>query len=157
GGASPSLLFTLRTDDVRHHKGEVSFPGGARHAEDDDLLATALRETEEELGIGASRLEVLGRLAPVRATVSGYVVVPYVAHLAERPPIRPSPFEVAEVLEFPVAALARAERLERRTWEGGSYHTYTYRLDGQVVWGLTGRILHQLLETLRREGWRWQT
>lgn len=156
GGDRPSLLFTRRTDDVRHHKGEVSFPGGARHAEDADLLGTALRETEEELGIEAAGLEVLGRLHVVRATVSGYVVLPFVAHLEELPPIRPNPLEVAEVLEFPLPALAEAERLEQRTWEGGSYHTYTYRLDGQVVWGLTGRILHQLLETLRREGWTWQ-
>lgn len=157
GGDHPSLLFTRRTHDVRHHKGEVSFPGGARHAEDEDLLRTALRETEEELGIEEHRLEVLGRMPMVRAAVSGYVVVPFVAHLTDRPPLRPSPFEVAEVLEFTLPDLAAAERLERRTWEGGAYHTYTYRLDGQVVWGLTGRILHQLLETLRREGWTWQT
>jgi 8-oxo-dGTP pyrophosphatase MutT (NUDIX family) len=153
----PTLLFTRRTQDVRTHKGEVSFPGGARHPEDRTLLHTALRETEEEVGIPEDRLEVLGRLRYMRAAVSGFVVVPFVARLAERPTIRPNPAEVDEVLELELGRLAAAERLEERSWGRGSYHTYTYRLDGQVVWGLTGRILHHLLETLRQEGWTWQT
>lgn len=151
----PALLFTRRTDDLRHHRGEVSFPGGAQHAEDPDLLATALRETEEELGIPARAHDVLGRLVPMQAAVSGYAVVPYVARLEGRPALRPNPLEVAEVLELPLARLAGVERLERRVWEGASYDTYIYRVDGQVVWGLTGRILHHLLRTLEREGWRW--
>ncbi|HEX6261404.1 MAG TPA: CoA pyrophosphatase [Actinomycetota bacterium] len=151
----PALLFTRRTDDLRHHRGEVSFPGGARHDEDPDLLTTALRETEEELGIPASAHDVLGRLVPMQAGVSGYAVVPFVAHLGERPELRPNPMEVAEVLELPLELLAAVERLERVVWEGGSYDTYVYEVNGQVVWGLTGRILHHLLRTLEREGWTW--
>lgn len=151
----PALLFTRRADDLRHHRGEVSFPGGARHDEDPDLLTTALRETEEELGIPASAHDVLGRLVPMQAGVSGYAVVPFVAHLGERPELRPNPMEVAEVLELPLERLAAVERLERVVWEGGSYDTYVYEVDGQVVWGLTGRILHHLLRTLEREGWTW--
>ncbi len=151
----PSLLFTRRTDQVRHHKGEVSFPGGARHAEDPDLLTTALRETEEELGISPARFEVLGALPWIRTFVSGFVVVPFVARLEEHPPMRPSPIEVAEVLEFEVARLAGTERLVEREWEGVTYDTWTYELDGRTVWGVTGRILHALLDLLRREGWRW--
>lgn len=150
----PWLLFTKRTEDVGSHKGEISFPGGARHDEDPDLLTTALRETEEELGIPAAFPEVLGRLRVVEANVSGFVVAPYVARLAELPPLRPSPIEVAEVLRFPLRALADVEALEHGEWEGVAYQTHTYRLDGHVVWGLTGRILHQLLRTLEREGWR---
>lgn len=153
----PALLFTRRTEDLRHHRGEVSFPGGARHDEDADLLATALRETEEELGIPDAICDVVGRLAPMQAAVSGYAVVPYVALLRERPELRPNPLEVAEVLELPLAELASAERLERRVWEGASYDTYVYEVDGQVVWGLTGRILHHLLRALEREGWTWTT
>lgn len=153
----PSLLFTRRTQDVRTHKGEISFPGGARHPEDGSLLETALRETEEEVGIPRDRFEVLGRLRYMRAAVSGFVVVPYVARLSERPAVRPNPAEVDEVLELDLGRLAAAERLEERTWGRGSYHTYTYRLDGHVVWGLTGRILHHLFESLRQKGWTWQT
>ena len=156
-GSEPALLFTRRAEDMRHHRGEVSFPGGARHAEDADLLATALRETEEELGIPAAAHDVLGRLVPMQAAVSGYAVVPFVARLGTRPDLRPNPMEVAEVLELPLDRLAAAEVLEQREWDGASYDTYTYRVDGQVVWGLTGRILHHLLRTLEREGWTWET
>lgn len=154
---SPSLLFTKRSDAVRTHKGEVSFPGGARHDEDADLLATALRETEEELGIPPDRLEVLGALPWTPTFVSGFVVVPFVARLAERPPMRPSADEVAAVLEFELARLAEAERVERREWRGAAYDTHAYTLDGHTVWGVTGRILHSMLDMLRREGWTWAT
>lgn len=151
----PALLFTRRTDEVRHHKGEISFPGGARHPEDPDLLATALREMEEELGVSGSELEVLGALPLLETFVSGFVVVPFVLRLPERPALRPNPREVAEVLELDLAALATAERLTERRWRGASYPTFVYEVDGYVVWGATGRILHELLETLRREGWTW--
>lgn len=152
----PSLLFTRRSDAVRTHKGEVSFPGGARHDEDPDLLATGLRETEEELGIAAASLEVLGALPWTPTFVSGFVVVPFVARLPERPELTPSAAEVAEVLELDLGRLARVERVEQREWRGAAYDTHTYRLDGHTVWGVTGRILHSMLEMLKREGWTWR-
>jgi len=153
--ASPeaSLLFTVRSDDLRRHSGEISFPGGARHDEDADLLATALRETEEELGIAPGSFDVVGRMGPQLSHVSGYAVVPFVGLLAELPELRPNPMEVAEVLEVPLATLLEVERLVARTWQGATYHTYEYATGGHTVWGLTGRILHELLETIRREGW----
>lgn len=152
-GDPPALVFTRRTDDVRHHKGEVSFPGGARHPEDPDLLTTALRETEEELAIPPAAIEVVGRLPLQDAVVSGFVVLPFVGLLSSRPQIRPNPIEVAEVLELEVERLAEAERVERRQWQGATYDTFVYEIEGTIVRGLTGRILHELLETLRREGW----
>jgi 8-oxo-dGTP pyrophosphatase MutT (NUDIX family) len=152
----PSLLFTRRSDAVRTHKGEVSFPGGARHDEDPDLLATGLRETEEELGIAAASLEVLGALPWTPTFVSGFVVVPFVARLPERPELTPSAAEVAEVLELDLGRLARIESVEQREWRGAAYDTHTYRLDGHTVWGVTGRILHSMLEMLKREGWTWR-
>jgi 8-oxo-dGTP pyrophosphatase MutT (NUDIX family) len=151
----PALLFTRRTDEVRHHKGEISFPGGAMQPEDPDLLATALRETEEELGLPGSVVEVLGALPLLETFVSGFVVVPFVVRLPERPELRPNPREVAEVLELDLAGLAAAERLVERRWRGTSFQTFVYEVDGYVVWGATGRILHELLESLRREGWTW--
>jgi 8-oxo-dGTP pyrophosphatase MutT (NUDIX family) len=146
----PTLLFTLRTDLVLHHKGEISFPGGVRHGEDPDLVTTALRETEEELGIPPSAVEILGTLPPVHTVVSGYVIVPFVGRLAEVPPLSPSPIEVAEVLQLDLAGLAKVER-EVLSDEGSSWHAY--ELEGNLVWGATGRVLHQLLDVLRGEGW----
>lgn len=149
----PAILFTVRSLEVSDHKGEISFPGGVRHREDPDLMHTALRETEEELGIPAERFEILGSLAPTQTVVSGFLIVPFVGLLSERPPIEPSPVEIAEVLELEVRRLAAVEREagvdrdgERRTW-------FAYEIDGNAVWGATGRIVHALLEVLRDRGW----
>jgi 8-oxo-dGTP pyrophosphatase MutT (NUDIX family) len=147
---SPSLLFTLRTELVLHHKGEISFPGGVRHEEDPDLMTTALRETEEELGIPPDAVEVLGALPPVHTMVSGYVIVPFVGRLTELPDMVPSEVEVAEVLDLDLTRLAKVEQ-EVLATSGRSWHSY--ELDGNLVWGATGRVLHSFLDVLRGEGW----
>lgn len=145
----PALIFTVRSQEVRDHKGEISFPGGVRHDEDADLLTTALRETEEELGIPSDAFQILGRLPPTHTVVTGYLILPFVGLLSERPVLRPSPVEIAEVLELDLVRLSAAEQEEGvlpRSW-------FAYRLDGHTVWGATGRILHGFLEALRRSGW----
>ena len=148
---APALLFTVRSDEVRDHKGEISFPGGVRHEEDPDLMTTALRETEEELGMRAESYEVLGALPPVDTVVTGYVIVPFVAVVRGRPDLEPSPVEIAEVVELEIDRLARVE--EEVTLEGDRAW-FAYTLDGHTVWGATGRIVHAFLETLRRAGWQ---
>jgi 8-oxo-dGTP pyrophosphatase MutT (NUDIX family) len=148
----PTLLFTRRTQTVRNHKGEISFPGGARHAEDPDLLTTALRETHEELGISPQAFDVLGTLPPTHTMVSGYVIAPFVGRLERRPRLAPNPVEIAEVLELPISRLLEVEREVEAV--GGLHPTmFVYEVDGHVVWGATGRIVHGLLEILRRQGW----
>jgi 8-oxo-dGTP pyrophosphatase MutT (NUDIX family) len=140
---TPELLFTVRSDQVRDHKGEISFPGGVRHAEDPDLLTTALRETEEELGVPRAAFDVLGGLPATHTVVSGYVIQPYVGLLAERPALTPSPVEIADVLQVEVDRLAEVERA-RESW-------FEYPVDdGRTVWGATGRILHEFLEIWKR-------
>jgi 8-oxo-dGTP pyrophosphatase MutT (NUDIX family) len=138
----PALLFTVRSDQVRDHKGEISFPGGVRHAEDPDLLATALRETEEELGVPRAAFDVLGGLPATHTVVSGYVIQPYVGLLADPPALTPSPVEIAEVLQVEVDRLAGVEQA-RESW-------FEYPVDGGMVWGATGRIVHQFLEVWKR-------
>jgi 8-oxo-dGTP pyrophosphatase MutT (NUDIX family) len=151
----PTVLFTVRSDQVREHKGEISFPGGVRHPEDRDLLATALRETEEELGIDPGAFDVLGSLPATPTVVSGYVIQPFVGVLADRPSITPSQIEIAEVLELPVGQLATVEReVHREMGPGVTRSWFAYTLDGHTVWGATGRILHAFLEVLRRQGWK---
>lgn len=143
------LLFTKRTQLVRDHKGEISFPGGVRHDEDPDLLTTALRETEEELGIPPTAFDVLGALPPTPTIATGYVIVPFVGLLEERPTMTPSAIEIAEVLEFDLSRLRAAER-EVEGAALGSRHplVYVYEVDGRVVWGATGRVLHDFLRLL---------
>lgn len=147
----PALLLTVRSQEVRDHKGEISFPGGVMHDEDPDLLATALRETEEELGVGADRLDVLGALPPVHTVVTGYVILPFVALLRDGQELDPSPVEIAEVIELRIDQLVEVEEevsLEgRQAW-------FAYTVDGHTVWGATGRIVNSFLEALKTSGWR---
>lgn len=121
------------------------------HDEDPDLLATALRETEEELGVGADGLEVLGALPPVHTVVTGYVILPFVALLRDGQELDPSPVEIAEVIELRIDDLLEVEeevRLEgRQAW-------FAYTVDGHTVWGATGRIVNSFLEALKTAGWR---
>jgi 8-oxo-dGTP pyrophosphatase MutT (NUDIX family) len=159
-GRPPALLLTVRSQEVRDHKGEISFPGGVRHREDPDLATTAVRETEEELGIRRDGYELIGALPPVHTVVTGYVIVPFVAVLPDLPRLDPSPVEIAEVVEMEIESLARVEEeisLEASPRTPGrtpSQGWFAYTLDGRTVWGATGRIVHSFLETLRRAGWQ---
>ncbi|HYH28220.1 MAG TPA: CoA pyrophosphatase [Actinomycetota bacterium] len=148
----PTIIFTKRTQTVRDHKGEISFPGGVRHGEDPNLLTTALRETEEELGIPADAVEVLGNLTAVQTFVSGYVIAPFVGLFAESPPLIPSPIEIGEVIELEMGKMLAAER--EVPVPGAPHATmWVCEVDGHVVWGATARILHELLEMVREGGW----
>jgi 8-oxo-dGTP pyrophosphatase MutT (NUDIX family) len=148
----PVLVFTRRSQDVRDHKGEISFPGGVRHGEDPDLLTTALRETEEELGIPRDAFDVLGVLPPTHTMVTGYVIVPFVGRLTVRPEYVPSAVEIDEILEFEVSRLQEVEQLVHREAMGEKHEWFAYELDGHLVWGATGRVLHTLLEVIGKDG-----
>jgi 8-oxo-dGTP pyrophosphatase MutT (NUDIX family) len=148
-GHEPSVVFTRRTEHLSRHAGEISFPGGLRHGEDDGLRATALRETQEELGLDPNAVDVLGALPPVHTFVSGILIVPFVGAIAEHPPFRPNEDEIAEVLEFGLAALDDAEHLVEFAREGGVYRGYAYEMREATIWGATAKILHDLLETTR--------
>jgi 8-oxo-dGTP pyrophosphatase MutT (NUDIX family) len=149
GGARPSAVFTRRTEHLSRHAGEISFPGGLRHDDDEDLLATALRETEEELGLDPDAVEVLGPLPAVHTFVSAILIVPFVGALAERPVFRPSEAEIAEVLEIGLDELDRAEALVDFPREGHVYRGYAYEMPNATIWGATARILHDLLDAMR--------
>jgi 8-oxo-dGTP pyrophosphatase MutT (NUDIX family) len=148
-GARPSAVFTRRTEHLSRHAGEISFPGGMRHDEDPDLLVTALRETEEELGIDPGAVEILGVLPAVHTFVSSILIVPFVGALANRPVFRPSEAEIAQVLEFGLDELDRAEALVEFPREGHVYRGYAYEMPDATIWGATARILHDLLDALR--------
>jgi 8-oxo-dGTP pyrophosphatase MutT (NUDIX family) len=146
----PSIVFTKRTQDLPRHPGEISFPGGLRHDEDADLLETALRETEEELGLARTDVDVLGSLDPFLTYTTGFWVTPVVGAVDD-PSFTPNPAEIAEVLEFP---LARLDAVEAEVeWRRGDvvWAGFVYELDGHTIWGATGRMLHELLEVVRKE------
>ena len=147
----PWIVFTKRTDDLPRHPGEISFPGGMRHEGDRDLLATALRETHEELGIDPAAVDVLGALSPLQTFTSGTAIVPFVGTLAADPVFTANPAEIAEVLEFPVARLLEVEKPLAWSREHETYWGHVYELDGHTIWGATARILNEFLELYRKE------
>jgi hypothetical protein len=145
----PHLLFTRRTFTVRDHQGQISFPGGVQDPGDPDLLTTAVRETEEEIGLTAGVAEVLGRLEPV-TTVTGYWINPFVALVPHPYEFRPNPLEVQQLLIFPLEEFFSAHR-----WSTGDYHykgrvvrVCCWRYDKTVIWGATARILLNFLALL---------
>jgi len=143
----PYLLFTRRTDDVRHHQGEISFPGGAWETTDVDLLATALREAEEEVGLKPSDVTVLGRLDDFES-IHGYHVIPFIGYCKTSHQFRADPREIAEMIEVPIARLRDPAifRVEDWTHRGRKIPVCFYTVDQHEIWGLTGEILRQFLD-----------
>lgn len=144
------VLLTVRSETVEHHRGQISFPGGAVHAADADLEMTALRETYEEVGIDPEAVEILGRLDDM-VTISHFRVTPVVGFLHGGPfEFVPSPFEVAEVLEVPLRHLLDPAHLlaDRRERDGELIVAPAYDFRGYRVWGATARILASFLSLL---------
>jgi 8-oxo-dGTP pyrophosphatase MutT (NUDIX family) len=143
------LLFTQRTLTVKDHRGQNSFPGGVQDPGDPDLLATALRETEEEIGLDHRVVEVLGTLPPVD-TITGYTITAFVGFIPHPYEFHPNPREVERLLTLPLEGFIPPER-----WSSGVYHyqgritrVCCWRLNHEVIWGATARILLNLLAQL---------
>lgn len=151
-GDSLHLTFMQRTEDGRTHSGQIAFPGGAREPTDADEVATALREAHEEVNIRPSSVTPLGLLHD-NASVSRYLVTPVVGAVAEPPDYAPDPAETQDIFEVPLPFLLNPTN-ERRVPDvaffGKLYALYEYKWQDRVIWGLTGRILHDFL-TLARE------
>ena len=138
-------VFTKRREDLRRHPGEISFPGGRRDHPDEELVTTALREAEEEIGLSPAEVDLLGTLTPVSTFVTGYLIFPHVG-LIDPIPWRPSPNEVELVLELPLHALIAGYAKRPMTRRGFTFETDTYVVDDHLIWGATARILGDLLE-----------
>jgi 8-oxo-dGTP pyrophosphatase MutT (NUDIX family) len=141
----PWMVFTRRTQHVKHHKGEISFPGGARDDSDDDLAATAVRETVEELGIDPDQIDIVGELDDYPTFVTNYLVTPFVAMIPEQHSFAHSEREVHEVIELPVREMADAMRTEDWSDRGRPFPMYFYETRGYTIWGVTGHILQRFL------------
>jgi 8-oxo-dGTP pyrophosphatase MutT (NUDIX family) len=145
----PTVLLTKRTEQLHDHAGQVSFPGGGREPQDADPVATALRETQEEIGLVPGQVEVVGFLRGY-LTISGYAVTPVVGLVKPGFDLSVDPLEVAEVFEVPVAFLADPRNREVQTRELGGEQVgfYLYRYRGQTIWGATAAMLVNFLDTL---------
>ena len=141
------VVLTRRTETVEHHRGQISFPGGAEEPGDEDLRATALRETDEELGVRPEDARLLGPLSPI-ITVTDFYVAPFVAAISQPYVFSPAESEIAEVIEAPVAALSDPAIREVKFLPGRDEPVLFYQYGNHVIWGATARILADLLEAL---------
>lgn len=141
-GQEDLLLFTRRTDDLAHHPGEISFPGGGWEAEDVDLLATALRETEEEIGIRPADVTIYGRLDDF-VSIHDYRVTPYIGEIPYPYLYTANPAEIAEIIELPVRLFLEEGVWHQEDWtyRGRIHPVDFYQVGGYQVWGMTAAIL----------------
>ncbi len=144
------VLFIKRSNNVMTHQGQVAFPGGRSEPEDPDILTTALREAQEEVGLRPETVEVLGRLTTSATMTSNYLVTPFVGVIGVPTDLKADEHEVAEIFSVPVAALKDPRFRGRYSWNrGGSLQDYPAILYGeQPIWGLTLRITEELLALL---------
>jgi len=144
------ILFTQRTEKVKDHKGQISFPGGACEKEDGSPVNTALREATEEIGLKASDVEVLGELDDMATIGSGYIISPFVAAIPWPYQFKLDEWETEELIEVPISALfdKNCVRQETDVLDGQVVTAYFYHYQGRVIWGATARILKQLLDIL---------
>jgi mutator protein MutT len=143
----PYVLLTRRHGDLRHHAGQVSFPGG-RIEPGEDALQAALREAHEEIGLDPEHVEVVGRLDEALVLVSAHRLTPWVGVVPHPYPYLAHPREVEAILYVPIAALRRegAHRTEELTAYGVKHLVHFFDVPQATVWGATARVLHQLLE-----------
>ena len=144
------LVLTRRTTQVAHHQAQISFPGGQMD-ERESAAETALREAEEEIGVESARLHVLGELTPLYIPPSNYCIYPVVASAERRPDFRPSPHEVAKVIEVPLGHLLDTRNIRREKWplRGMDVAVPFYLFEGHKIWGATAMVLAELLDLIK--------
>lgn len=145
-GDEPRVLLTRRPAHMTSHAGEVAFPGGKRDADDPHLAGTALRESEEEVGLGREHVEILGALKPARAK-SGIRVLPVVGLVRQPPALTPNPDEVESLFTVPLRFFLQTSpvRDHRVAWRGIDLVVPCFRYDDYVIWGLTGHLLVEFI------------
>ncbi|WP_151718901.1 CoA pyrophosphatase [Gemmobacter serpentinus] len=149
GAAGPSVLLTKRASGLKHHPGQIAFPGGKIETSDASPEAAALREADEEVGLDPAQVQVIGRL-PAHETVTGYAVTPILGHIRDAFAPRAQAGEVAEVFQVPLAHLSdrRNFRIEQRIWLGQWRRYYAVPYGPYYIWGATARMLRALAERM---------
>jgi 8-oxo-dGTP pyrophosphatase MutT (NUDIX family) len=148
-GEDCHLLFTKRSDQVKYHKGEISFPGGVVDEEDSELISTALREAFEEIGLKESDVQIIGVLDDI-VTITEFIVTPIVGLFPYPYPFKVSEVEIAELIEVPLSSLLDKDCFsEREILRGGGKEVvYAYQYGKHIIWGATARILKQFLDLI---------
>jgi len=148
-GEDCHLLFTKRSDQVKYHKGEISFPGGVVDEEDSELISTALREAFEEIGLKENDVQIIGILDDI-VTITEFIVTPIVGLFPYPYLFKVSEVEIAELIEVPLSFLLDENCFsEREIIRGGRKEVvYAYQYEKNIIWGATARILKQFLDLI---------
>jgi len=146
----PALVFGKKTEDVPHHKGQFSFPGGVVQRSDGSAVDAALREAREEIGLDAAAVEVLGLFDDMLTTGTNFVITPVLGLAVGAPAFQPDGREIERVIEIPLSHLLRPDAFRVEQWEReGVWRPVVFVSYGEdVVWGTTGRILRELMDAL---------
>lgn len=150
------LIFIRRitTQNGDKHSGQIAFPGGKQDDTDRDLMYTALREAEEEIGIDLSLIDVLGSLTPIYINVSHFLVHPYLAYSWQIPDMVRQEKEIDEIIPLPLSAFANPETRQETQIVIASgirlNHVPCFNINGQIIWGATAMIMNEFLEILDR-------
>jgi 8-oxo-dGTP pyrophosphatase MutT (NUDIX family) len=148
--STPAALFTRRTDDLPSHAGQICFPGGKYHADDETLIRTALRELEEEIGLTSDQVDVAGFLDSHVTANTGFAILPVVGFVSPDYRLAIHPGEVAEVFEAPLAYILDPQNQARRSLERAGVRREFYAIDyqGHTIWGATAAMIVNLSERL---------
>ena len=148
-GEDCHLLFTKRSDQVKYHKGEISFPGGVVDEEDLELISTALREAHEKSGLKKSAVQIIGILDDI-VTITEFIVTPIVGLFPYPYPFKVSEVEIAELIEVPLSSLLHEECFSEKEIirSGQKEVVYAYQYGKHIIWGATARILNQFLDLI---------
>lgn len=146
-GSGPRLLLTKRSSQLKHHPGQIAFPGGKVEADDSSVEAAAVREAQEEIGLPPEKVNILGRL-PGHETVTGFAITPVLAVIKDLFRPRPDAGEVAEAFDLPLSHVLDASHytIERREWRGLWRSYYAVPWGPYYIWGATARILRGLAQ-----------
>lgn len=148
-GGEPKVLLTKRASHLKHHPGQIAFPGGKQEETDANVTAAALREAREEIGLPPENVRVLGQL-PTHETVTSFTVTPVVGLIERSFEEKPEPGEVEEVFRVPLSHVTDPSRffVEGRRWRGQRRHYYTVPFGPYYIWGATARILRGLADRM---------
>ena len=146
------ILFTKRNENLLHHGGQISFPGGVRSKADTTLMDTALRESCEEIGLKPEDADIIGELDDTPTTTSSFLITPFVALIPYPYQFIPNPHEIVDIFDVSIQALLYdiPVRTEPETIDGEPITEYFYSYGERVIWGATARILTQLLDAIRK-------
>ena len=150
---NPEMIFTLRSANLKTHRGQVSYPGGKRDPEDSSLAATALRETHEEIGLPPDQVDVIAPLSQVMSRY-GILVTPYVWVVPGDHPVVPNPYEIESVFRVPLSFFLedRRERTDALSFLNHTFYVPCYRWERYQIWGLSAVVLVDFMNAVYDAG-----